>query len=745
VPEFMIQVAGRYWRRQFEKAVGRSLLKVLTELLTNADDSYRRMEAAGSHVDIGRIAIDLERRRRTLAVIDQAEGLDAHDMEEAFVTYGGESGDRATGARTRSLFGKGLRDVLFTQAEGTVRSIKNGQAFVCKFRWRDKAGNEHPAIDIQTGPRVTPDLRSAWGISGNGTLVQFRLQEGIHVPQHDRLARALGNFYMLRVINARDDRRVTLRTLSASSSCEEQGIQYSPPATAATTPLGSKPWSFEFDGQRIDVEVTLSAYESAMVQGEEGYEDREGGLLVLDEDDDVLDLTLFGFDGEPAAARLFGQLRLAGAGKLIRSRLNRPDPEEILTETRDGFNRRHGFYKALQAQLDPWLKPFVDAERQRMGSKPSALSAETKRRHERAFERLNLLAKRLLGQTSGPGPGPSPGPVHTDLPIEFRQNRTTIRTGSCRTVQLLVNTLLVPPESEIRISAVDAHIVYPTDPLLEVPEPQDTEPTVVLSVRLNGLGSGDTTVRAATESANAEVDCSVMDEDVPDLSSGMVFAPDTLELRDGERSHLQLYADLRVVGQAGDPQIISSNPHIELLTDSPRWEPVTKFIVKARIAVVGRGKGEEAVITARLGSNEAIAILRVISKRQEQDREKGGMFKSYKFATLDRKIQAQLDTEGYVVINLADPANRFHFGRDISSATRAVQERPSSQTLLADLILDECLQRAVADAYHSNRLKIRFPEDPTTDIRNYVAEQRFDLGGEIHRLFVQDEAQDSGS
>jgi hypothetical protein len=281
--------------------------------------------------------------------------------------------------------------------------------------------------------------------------------------------------------------------------------------------------------------------------------------------------------------------------------------------------------------------------------------------------------------------------------------------------------------SHVSVVSDDGHIVYPIDPVLEVPEPQGSEPTVALPVRLEGVGPGDIAVRAVADSATAAV----------------AFWPDALELRDGERGHLVLYADLRVVGQAGDPELLSDNPKIELLTDHPRWEPVTKFVVKTSIAVVGRGKGEEALITARLGENEAIACIKVISKRQEQDRRQGGMFKGYKFASLERKIQAQLDTEGYVVINLVDPANRFHFGRDVGSATRSVEERPSCQTLLADLILDECLQRAVAEAYRNGRLRIRFPEDPTTDIRNYVAEQRFELGGEIHRLFVRVEDRES--
>ena len=156
---------------------------------------------------------------------------------------------------------------------------------------------------------------------------------------------------------------------------------------------------------------------------------------------------------------------------------------------------------------------------------------------------------------------------------------------------------------------------------------------------------------------------------------------------------------------------------------------------RSSLLVVERAR--QALISARLGEAEAVAYVKIISKRQEQERRQGGMFKGYKFALMDRKIQAVLDTEGYVVVNLGDPANRFHFGRDVTMATRMLEERTSSQTMLAELILEECLQRAVALAYQNGKLRIRFPQDPTTDIRNYVAQTRFDLDGEIHRLFVR--------
>jgi HSP90 family molecular chaperone len=119
--EFQLQIAGRQIRRQFARAIGKNIPKILTELITNADDSYRRLEDGSNAGDADRtnepvpITIIFERGKRTFRVVGNAEGLTDKDMEERFVTYGQESRDRQRGFKTRSLFGKGLRDVLFTQ------------------------------------------------------------------------------------------------------------------------------------------------------------------------------------------------------------------------------------------------------------------------------------------------------------------------------------------------------------------------------------------------------------------------------------------------------------------------------------------------------------------------------------------------------------------------------------------------------------------------------------------------------
>jgi hypothetical protein len=72
---------------------------------------------------------------------------------DRFVVYCQQSPDRVAGIRTRSLFGKGLRDVLFTQEQGLVQSIRDGKSYVCKFRLRSRSGENKPVIEIANGPR----------------------------------------------------------------------------------------------------------------------------------------------------------------------------------------------------------------------------------------------------------------------------------------------------------------------------------------------------------------------------------------------------------------------------------------------------------------------------------------------------------------------------------------------------------------------------------------------------------------
>jgi hypothetical protein len=737
MPEYAITFDQQYIRRQFEKAVGRSVVKVLTEPVTNSDDSYERLgtQAATDRLGFGEIVIEFDRTRRTFAVIDQAEGMTADQMHDRFVVYGQQSPDRAAGIRTRSLFGKGLRDVLFTQEQSVVQSIRDGKSYVCKFRLRSRSGENKPVIEIASGPRVDEALRRAWSIRGNGTRVQFRLNKDMALPQADRLEGDLARFYMLRPMLSRPDRTVILRIVGRGGS-EDRPIRYVPPAPRSTEVLASEQWTMEWGGHAITMSAQLSAFEGEMIQGERGLEEREGGLLVLDEDGAALDLTLFGFDREPAASRFFGELRLDGVGRLIRERLNAERPEEILSETRDGFNSSHPFYRDLQDALYKWLTPYVERERGRRAGEPTKLSGATQKRHAQAFEHLNRLYRRLLGDTPGSGTGPDPRPITTDLPIEFRWQRLALQVGNPSIAQLLVNTSLVEPGSPIRIaSSVPGVVAALVDEVLPA-EPQDGNPTVIVGVRLEGVRVGDAVVTASADGSAAEIECVVLEDEVPNLPDGLLFVPDMVTVPDGERARLTLYADLRSVGESAPLTVASDNARVEVLEAHPAWQAVTAFIVRAEVRVRGSGKGEEAILTATAGRSSAEAYVRVVSKKERP--KAGGHFRGYEFQHIGRQVPAEIDSRGTVIVNLSEPTNEMYFGNDADTATRAVEKSQASATLLAELVLSVCLQAAVSEAHQRGKLKVRFPRDPATDIAVHIAEQRFAIGSAVHRLFVGD-------
>jgi hypothetical protein len=244
--------------------------------------------------------------------------------------------------------------------------------------------------------------------------------------------------------------------------------------------------------------------------------------------------------------------------------------------------------------------------------------------------------------------------------------------------------------------------------------------------------AGEASLRASWNEQEARIECAVSDEEVPDMASGMAFDPDTVIVPDGERAKASLYADLRLAGSAEEISVESDNPNIEV-EPSDSWEPVTANVARTTVAIVGHGKGQEGFVTARGGSVEAIAAVQVVSKKARP--KDGGRFRGYKFQEIkNRKIQAMTDSEGSIIVNLLDPTNRLYFGTTAEEASSRVEQSGASQALLAELVLGECLQQAVHDAYDRGKLAQKL--DEVSDIQNYIAEQRFEMGAEIYKLFV---------
>jgi hypothetical protein len=739
MPEFELQFATRQVKRTFERAIGKNVVKILTELITNSDDSYRRLEqnaaarGGGGASDPRPIVIVFDRAKRRISVVDQAEGLTDEEMQQRFVMYGQDSTDRSRGLRTRSLFGKGLRDVLFTQRNGQVKSIKNGLLYNCRFKWKDAAGNERPIIDIKPPSRATPEIREALRIPQTGTAVEFVLREDVANPQPDRLVDALSHFYMLRMLNSSPHREGILLVQGRRGAAEERHLSYVFPTWNVEERIEGE-LSTDL-GTKIRIQGEVGVCEEEMTQGEVGYVEREGGILVVDEDDAVLDLWLFGFDHDPAARRMAGIVRLLGAGAYIRAKLNQREPEEILTETRDGFDKQHAFYRQLEAKMRPHLEPIVTRLR-KLGPTPQVnLSDKTRKRHQEALDILNRLASEMLGVQAPVPLLPSHKLIPPAQGIAFVNTHVSIRAGISTPAALLVNTSLVQPGASITLESLSPVIsILPAE--LKISEHGPAGGALVKIVRVASDKPGETgLVRATWGTVTAELEVTCTDREVLTPVNGLEFEREAYSVRIKSRRNLRLFVDTEVVPIGTEIVLASERQAVELAASRvslKQSDLITPKVAAMEIAAAGRGLAKDVLVSASVRAFGAGTRVSVV-KREKKEDSRGGLFKDYKFQPLERKVQSQFTPDGYIVVNTKDPVNARYFAEDPG---KAVEEKAHCQVRLADLILNECLQIMVSQALQSGKLDTRFPDNLDIDVRNYVEEKKFEIGPAIHEKFV---------
>jgi hypothetical protein len=735
--EYPLQLATRQIRRIFERAIRRSIPKILTELITNSDDSYRRLptvEKAADPDEPRKITIRFQRSKKRFSVTDRAEGLTDAEMKDRFVTYGREAGDRSKGFKTRSLFGKGLRDVLFTQHYGQVKSIKGGKFYNCRFRWKEADGQKTPVVEIKPPSRVTEELREALGIPGNGTVVEFQLGNGVSNPQPDKLIEKLSRFYMLRMINSSAHREVVLETLDRQGGMQaETQLNYGFPDIEVLDRV-DKELRTE-DGAVILIKGEIGLTPIECTQGEVGYEDREGGILLVDEDDAVLDLTLFGFDEDPNARRISGLVRLVGAGDYIRRKLNDATPEEILLETRDGFDKNHPFYLLLKNNLRPHISPIVESLREKRTPPKSTLSEPTREKHKKAFDVLNQLYKDMLGKTGRvPAiPGSLRKPPETG--IAFLTSHVSIQTGVSTPVALLLNRTLVQAGDELQLE-VDRSEISVSPTRLVIDEVDDVTRAQVKIIRLRSEVpeiTGKLTVSWKT--VRVEISVTTTTREIITPVNGIEFERDEYSVRLGGWRHLQLFIDVSRIPIGSGLAIAVESPALKLTAGGIALSGthlVTPGVAQVDVPVRGTQLAKNVIVTASTGAYVAGTVVSVV-KREKKDRGAAGIFQGYNFVPLERKIQSQFDPLGWILINTKDPVNQRYFGAD---PFRALEENAHCQVRLADLVLNECLQMMVSEALQDDKLDRRFPDNPEIDLRNYVDEKKFEIGPQIHALIV---------
>lgn len=734
--EIRVQMASRFIERQFSGAVGKNLLKTLTEPITNSDDSYRKSVESGqcNGDKVLPVTVFIDKKKRLVRITDQAQGMTAADLEDKFKEYGAAKSGAYEGYSSRGIFGQGISDVLFYHRQGKIKSIKGNEASICDFY---KKGGKH-FINIEKQEEAATRLAKKWGINGeHGTVVEFVL-DNTSIHDYDNMIKKLSVFYMLRLINSNNKRSVQL-VYKDSYRTLKSVIKYHFPKGDL---IENKEFTMQFedyDPVKIDVQLYKSATPLQSVGDE-----RENGLLVHDNKKAVYAQTFFGWDSLPGADKFFGFMKLTGAREIILEKINnKKHPEAILSDSRDGFNLQGDFYKKLALEVKDWLYPILNEERRRRTNE--GISETTIENHRKAFEELNKLYAQLTGEdTSGLIRTKKKGrPVGG---IAFARDNITITAGKRYGLQLLIDTRLIKPGSKIFLKSLGGKIGFSPTTIEVHDAPKENDDVLIKTILVTGARARTAdTLEAKSGERSASVVVSIVSEEVVYPEKGIIFSPDYLRTTADRESALNLFVDLSVIKTDSKISVSSSCNSIIL---KHKWVIVpshmhsTSQVAKIEIPFVGNKNDESGIVEANIGGYSAQCRIDIRDRIKPPPTGPTGKFKDWDFDDgVPKSLQTTYDsmsgspTQGFILINPNHPINKYYFGDNPQK--RDIEKSREAQLYLAELILNEALGAMIQEAYQKGIIPQNY--GPATDIPMYIAQKKFEVGPVIYDRFVIEE------
>ncbi|MFA4891142.1 MAG: hypothetical protein WC604_02200 [Candidatus Gracilibacteria bacterium] len=387
-----LHIEDRVAEQQAQATIKNNPILALIELITNSDDSYRRLEDSGFKTD-GKIIVELIRKheKSEIRVIDNAEGFDESTMDERVGGYGGDTSGFSETKAGRGYWGRGLKEAMIAMGFGSVESIKNGYFHTCKLEKLNYNRND-PV-------KVTPTIRNYSGIKENGTAITLKItNKKIRIPQFETLKHSLEYYYSLRnIMNSNSREVILIEKKSRNEIKRKEKLSYILPKgdlyIRKAIPLT------EFEGAKIELEMYRATEPLS------GYDDegplRENGVLICSKGA-IFDLTLTRkFEGNAHASCIFGHATCDHIDHLLRTK-----KEPVARSDRTGLDWTHPFVRCIEKELSKEIENFVREEEKKTKENIKKLENEkTRKRYEASLPKLNDIAKEELGKDEGGGEG----------------------------------------------------------------------------------------------------------------------------------------------------------------------------------------------------------------------------------------------------------------------------------------------------------------------------------------------------
>lgn len=756
-----IRRAAREKRRTVNSAVGKNFFKTITEPITNSDSAIKNLlgvdHASGlverlldlrkdERIDSstlvksiptrakGKIALELNsaikgKQARLCRVIDSGPGMSSSELEKKFEMY---AEAKARGEKTRSLFGRGALDVLLYHNESIIYSVKDGILSACRIFWA-----EDTEIEVEELGKVTPKMLRENDLPDSlirsGTVVQFKLKEGTSLPMEGEIIDKISRFYMLRLIAADPNTQTMVRRYRADGVYESP-LRYDFPVG---TVLGRFDDKLDLGkGKSYPINIFVARSDEPLQADTLNIERRENGLLFVDENDAVFDITLLPeYDKSPFLNHIFGVVRIVGIRELLESFLEAEEAVAVLSETRDGFNRKHEITKTLFAIVERHVKPLYQAEEQRQKKGETNRSDELNRRIKDALKAINDFNKEETDDGDV-------GPRDTGEAIAFAVKSVQLYAGVTKNVSVFVNTEKVK-NGEIVLFESD-HAEIKVEPDSETIKHRKNQKYQRFTVKLLcGEKDHQGLITALTLDKDG---IEVKDElKVLGVSDPPIFVPpEDID-----------FAESRFAGQPNRLNKATLLVNLETFTGMPE----ITFWLEEKVGNVSLGESAEKRIQIKV-SREMIseapiarvnvsfngtawgqkAALRAKAKRKDGEtvhakcrlafhRPKGDdKFSDFWYEDLGRNILGE-SAEDKIYVNAGYRPHQEIFGVTQEDFDLQLETNPVAQMRAVTVLVETVVHRTAADNYLAggkNGWQLD-PNDPLTNLRTYLDERRMKL------------------
>jgi len=715
----IIEVDPRHTIRRMKTGMQGDVIRALVELITNSDDSYIRMEE-NLEIEEGRIEIEYAKYETFgfFAVRDHAEGMATEDVSNNFKKYGAPTSGLKVGKKVRGYFGQGAKDALVSMSNGFLYTFKDDKFTQCKLYIEEKK----PMYDISDAVFATKELRAKHKIYGNGTIASFLAHPKItgKVPRFDTIHQELANHYLLRKVMSNPRRKVTLKNLNKK---EYRKLGY-------INPKGQEILSEEFNIDyekygRFPIQISISRAERELNQS---GDDRNGGLLIVDEEGIILDISLFKYENEPLASNFFGEVKIGRFRELLL------DEEAVLSEERDGLLKRHPFCKLLIQEIEKRLSKVVEKERVRkQNEEKSKVDREETIRYRKAFSILNEIAEIEAKSTTYLG-------EREDDQIEDPPGGFCIYPSSAQITirkryafELRINSKIVPFNSIVNISSNSSKINILT-PQIELFQENGNE-IIRKFISIEGTEPNiEATLQATTGSKITKAKIYILPEKELLFSEGMSFQPESITLHPNQVRKVNLLVYIKMIEHGSEIHISSDNEAIHISSDQVIVNEfdANRHIATYNLEVWGEGEGQDAIVEA--SHENYLALLQIkIRAKEESKKGKKGMFNEPDFNYEPEPLQriSYSSETGRVIIYINFPSVKHYLGPNCQ-----FRKELSAQVFIADIVAERCFYE-IAKKGVTSRVGFSLSEEAAPDrIQRDAFKISKKYGKKVHQALV---------